>query len=423
MMLKETWYFIISIAALTALAYMLPRGEVDEPSTLEPELKQIASMYILSRDRDSFVFEEFRDRVETLAKTVRNPEQINISLTLMAILEGEDPKITKADESSNPRWRFLDFLLETDPDLPEDISWVNRQSWLDVALLHKCYEQAGLDRETVELSVELRFLEQGLRDSARIASFFEIMSLLGLALIIQTFFQWTTFKKMKWDLFSLAPIKRPLKQLVHFLALFFVLFILVEQLSSTLQMGIWSFFFGYIISILIAWVLLQKFLFTRFEMLFFGGLSTIRMTLPIFLTSVFGFCVLLFMSKMMIFLLHQIHWPFQSVANERAIQELMSSPVSATVLILVSCLIAPICEELLFRGLILNTMASSMSKGHALLWSSLVFALFHPISFFPVIFILGFCLGLVYMRGRNLMAPILTHVFWNLFTLVFIQLG
>jgi membrane protease YdiL (CAAX protease family) len=82
------------------------------------------------------------------------------------------------------------------------------------------------------------------------------------------------------------------------------------------------------------------------------------------------------------------------------------------------CVIAPIIEEMLFRGIVLRSFLVSYSATSAILLSSLLFALFHlTVTQLPVAFIMGCLLGWLYFRTRSLWPSILAHFLYNSFTM------
>ncbi|MBR8826291.1 MAG: CPBP family intramembrane metalloprotease [Gomphosphaeria aponina SAG 52.96 = DSM 107014] len=80
---------------------------------------------------------------------------------------------------------------------------------------------------------------------------------------------------------------------------------------------------------------------------------------------------------------------------------------------------APIFEETIFRGFLLPSLTRYFPVWGAILASSLVFSFAH-LSFSEVLPLttLGFVLGFVYSRSRNLLASILLHSLWNSGTLL-----
>ena len=78
-------------------------------------------------------------------------------------------------------------------------------------------------------------------------------------------------------------------------------------------------------------------------------------------------------------------------------------------------LIAPIAEEMFFRGL-LQTLIRNLFKNSwaAIIISAAAFAMVHHWYTWPQIFFLGFCLGYAYERTGNLWASITMHALFNL---------
>jgi sodium transport system permease protein len=97
-----------------------------------------------------------------------------------------------------------------------------------------------------------------------------------------------------------------------------------------------------------------------------------------------------------------------------AVQRGQGEPGSAWQLPLVLVLLAPVCEELAFRGFILTGLRQRFHPGTAILLSSLLFAVSHlnVFQFLPT-FILGVLLGLVATRSRSVLPGILVHVLYN----------
>ena len=81
--------------------------------------------------------------------------------------------------------------------------------------------------------------------------------------------------------------------------------------------------------------------------------------------------------------------------------------------------IAPLCEELLFRGLIYKRMQEYMTPSVAMVLSALAFGFFHG-NMTQMVYaaILGFLMAYVYEKYHNLLAPILFHAVANLFSVI-----
>lgn len=82
-------------------------------------------------------------------------------------------------------------------------------------------------------------------------------------------------------------------------------------------------------------------------------------------------------------------------------------------------LIAPILEELLFRGIIYNRLKSYSNKMIAMIISALIFALLHGNMVQGIYaFIIGLCLVYVYEKYKSLKYPMIFHAAANMFSVI-----
>ncbi|MCX7656191.1 MAG: CPBP family intramembrane metalloprotease [Treponemataceae bacterium] len=83
------------------------------------------------------------------------------------------------------------------------------------------------------------------------------------------------------------------------------------------------------------------------------------------------------------------------------------------------CIVAPITEELFFRGLVLPGFLSRMTKTKAILLSALLFSLIH-LSPWQLIgpFIIGIIFAIIYIETRSLLPTILLHSLFNFLPLL-----
>ena len=89
---------------------------------------------------------------------------------------------------------------------------------------------------------------------------------------------------------------------------------------------------------------------------------------------------------------------------------------SITLLVLV--VIGPFSEELIFRGFLYEYLRRRVKKETAIIFTSLIFALFHPVSSFPVIMTLAVMLNFLYEMRDNIIVPMLLHSLNNLVVLI-----
>lgn len=83
-------------------------------------------------------------------------------------------------------------------------------------------------------------------------------------------------------------------------------------------------------------------------------------------------------------------------------------------LLSLAMIIAPVAEEILFRGLLLPLLMKRLGAGPAVMLSSFLFALihWHVPSFFPL-FVLATTLALAYVYSGTLWVPIVMHALFN----------
>jgi len=84
----------------------------------------------------------------------------------------------------------------------------------------------------------------------------------------------------------------------------------------------------------------------------------------------------------------------------------------------VALVIAPPCEELLFRRLAFEGLRRSFGVGRAALASALLFAILHPMLSFPPVLLLGLATAWACARTGGMLAPIAAHMVYNLCVVV-----
>ena len=88
-------------------------------------------------------------------------------------------------------------------------------------------------------------------------------------------------------------------------------------------------------------------------------------------------------------------------------------------LLVTTVFLAPIFEELVFRGVLLPVLVSKMGKISGVLLSALIFALAHlSVGELPPLFVLGIGLGLMRLSSGRLFPCALMHSLWNGVTFV-----
>lgn len=101
-----------------------------------------------------------------------------------------------------------------------------------------------------------------------------------------------------------------------------------------------------------------------------------------------------------------------SAGFQEASAKLFSTPLYFQIISL--CLVIPLCEELIYRGMIQRELGLYLGKTKAILISSLVFALIHGNIVQGVYaFAVGIILGIIYEKYRSLGASYIFHMLAN----------
>jgi membrane protease YdiL (CAAX protease family) len=109
-----------------------------------------------------------------------------------------------------------------------------------------------------------------------------------------------------------------------------------------------------------------------------------------------------------------MQWLFPMTADDvDRFEEMMTPGVVPTVF---ACIVAPVLEEMLFRGVILRGFLRRYSRTFAILWSATLFGIAHLNLYqFATAFVVGVVGGWLYERCRSLWPCILLHATYNSF--------
>lgn len=125
--------------------------------------------------------------------------------------------------------------------------------------------------------------------------------------------------------------------------------------------------------------------------------------------------VLLFVVMLLVTTL--LVWLFPRWAQPQAVTEVILQAESRWdwfVVVLMVCILAPISEEILFRGYLYHSLRSQCSMWGSVLFTSLLFGCMHYDLFrlLPLTFT-GICLNLVAIRSGSLWGSVVMHGVWN----------
>jgi membrane protease YdiL (CAAX protease family) len=100
--------------------------------------------------------------------------------------------------------------------------------------------------------------------------------------------------------------------------------------------------------------------------------------------------------------------------EQRVLTDLRAEPV---VFFLSAVVLAPVCEEVMFRGLLYPALKNKIGVGLSMAVTAALFAMVHwHLQTFPPLFVLGLALAHLYERTGTLAAPISFHAMFNFWT-------
>lgn len=134
------------------------------------------------------------------------------------------------------------------------------------------------------------------------------------------------------------------------------------------------------------------------------------------------FIAFIFINDLYQILIGLLHLPLQT-NDQTILQESKNAPISTYATLVVSVIVAPICEEMFFRGFVFMGLLRVMPVWGAILLSAFLFATAHvDLGSFAVLFIIGIALAFVRWRTRSLWPSVLLHLLNNAIGTVLILL-
>ncbi|SDK73410.1 CPBP family intramembrane glutamic endopeptidase [Alkalibacterium thalassium] len=87
-------------------------------------------------------------------------------------------------------------------------------------------------------------------------------------------------------------------------------------------------------------------------------------------------------------------------------------------LFIVAVIFAPVVEEIVFRGYLLNKWVDKYGVNKGIIFSSVVFMAIHLQSLFIPQLLVGLVCGVIYVKYNNLIYPIIAHALYNLLVIL-----
>ncbi len=90
-------------------------------------------------------------------------------------------------------------------------------------------------------------------------------------------------------------------------------------------------------------------------------------------------------------------------------------------LFLLTCVIAPMSEEVMFRGYIQEYLRGRLNPNFTIILSALIFSFYHPFALFPYVFTLGAFLSYIREKQNSLVPGIVVHSMNNILSFLFMN--
>lgn len=103
-----------------------------------------------------------------------------------------------------------------------------------------------------------------------------------------------------------------------------------------------------------------------------------------------------------------------SLFNFQLSSTYLSNSLIAVGSFIATVFVSPICEELIFRGVLLNRFKIVMPTLFSVLITSLIFASMHSYGSIIAAFIFAICMAILYLKTDNIIVPIFAHFLNNL---------
>ncbi|MGE5334666.1 MAG: type II CAAX prenyl endopeptidase Rce1 family protein [Nitrososphaerota archaeon] len=130
---------------------------------------------------------------------------------------------------------------------------------------------------------------------------------------------------------------------------------------------------------------------------------------PAIFATIVGFVVIIMSSVLYSYLIQVFNLPLRT-NSDTLLQQAKYAPISTLALVAGAVFIAPICEEIFFRGFLFSGLLHRMSLWPAALLAAFLFALAHgDVGSFAVLFVIGLVLAFVRWRVGSIWPGIIIH--------------
>ena len=381
--------------------------------------KQLVNYYLTLKEADEPHEEKMKKALDRQSSAAGEDEALCEVVALLYWLDGEESRARKLikqlpDKQALRPLRYSFNLVNT---LPE--GWENdlADDWVGARIAAIVYKKMGKEAELANTLIRLRYFENMHSRAFGIGSWLWLLSLVGMGLLISMWFSVRQWARLGENFFKLKALQIPLPITLRFVGFFFLSFIGIGAVLNVLfpeDNRFYQQFVGYPLQVICGLLLIRFYVFAgnRDAIIDALGLRNLNMRFMSLFQIVGGVAILFFLIELGT--LAAYRWPADPNDFGAEVSEIFQTPLLAAWFLIVTCLVAPVCEEIIFRGLVFRGLMAHMKSGTAAWLSAFFFCVVHPLPHWPNIFLVGAGLALIYNRTANLLVNIWVHAIVNL---------
>jgi len=401
--------------------HLVTRPDAADPDAADAAAREyVALQYLAVEQTRAIEFDILADRLrdywQSSAKRPALGEAVALIFGLEQRFEIYDRTLAEIDGLYDRR--LLDYALERAEDLPDDWRDGLADDWAGHKIIALVSQRTGDQAAFADALIALRTYESHAARYYDSFIFLEVLEWLGLGLL---FSMWLIARRRRLEkrrYFLLRPLFVAPASLFRFCGAFLLAFIAVGMVAQVAlaEAPVWArLTLTYFAQASAGVFLIKKTLYddTLSAIVVALGFGDLKMYWHNIFQIIGGVAILTAFNQAAASLSRLISWPEQSPEALRLYGEILQEPLSGTIFIVTVCIVAPVFEEILFRGIVFRGLLASQRLWVAISLSSLLFAMLHPLPYWPAIFSMGVALSLIYHRTGNIVISIWAHALWN----------
>ena len=411
----------VGLALILGLRFYLMPPPKTEQERFEAQRSEFVRAYLVYKNLDGIEKDDLIRFLKSYETDAEENPLLREALALFYGLKGENEQAQQLMEQAQTPNNFdiLNYALEYAATEPKQ--WEERlpEDWAGAKTAALVYKRLKRETDYAAALINIRHFET---NAKRYYQFFmptQTLQLIGLGLLLSMFLSQIHWRLVGKSYFQLTPLPIPVDALFRFFGYFLLGILATSLLNFTVFKSYPSWLKQVIFTLLQSgWALYlintQLFNMKKLDIARLMGFDNLKMRFFNLFQIVGGVAIVAACNWLSSSWTSLIGWPIDRMALGEQFKEILVSPVAGLLYMLVACIVGPIIEEIVFRGLLFRGFLAATRPWIAIFCSSLFFAVLHPIALWPIIFGKGIGLALIYYRTANIMIVIWAHALWNL---------